>query len=101
MGDGWIAAGDAAAAYDPLSSHGIGSALAGGRQAADAVAAHLDGDGAAFTNYRERLLAEYARYLWTRDGYYRDERRWSGAPFWERRHGARQTPVAIMPGPTE
>ncbi len=30
-GDGWIAAGDAAAAYDPLSSHGIGSALAGGR----------------------------------------------------------------------
>lgn len=87
MGDGWIAAGDAAAAHDPLSSHGIGSALAGGRWAARAVAATLGGDDTAFTAYRERLLADYARYLWARHVYYADERRWPGTPFWGRRHG--------------
>lgn len=85
-GDGWIAAGDAAAAHDPLSSHGIGSALAGGRLAARAVAATLGGDDAALMTYRERLLAGYARYLWERHAYYADERRWADTPFWRRRH---------------
>ncbi len=87
VGNGWIAAGDAAAAYDPLSSHGIGSALAGGQRAARAVAATLGGDKRAFPAYRERLLAGYARYLCTRHAYYWDERRWPGTPFWSRRHG--------------
>ncbi len=90
-GEGWIAAGDAAAAYDPLSSHGIGSALAGGASAARAVVATLGGDGIAFPAYRERLLADYARYLWARHAYYADERRWPDAPFWKRRHGNGQT----------
>ena len=86
-GDGWIATGDAAAAYDPLSSHGIGSALAGGRSAARAVAATLGGDPTAFTAYRDRLLAGYTHYLCTRHAYYAAEQRWPTAPFWSRRHG--------------
>ena len=85
-GDGWIAAGDAAASYDPLSSHGIGSALACGRSAARAVAATLDGDTTAFTTYRDRLLADYTHYLCTRHAYYADERRWPTSPLWRRRH---------------
>jgi flavin-dependent dehydrogenase len=89
-GDGWIAAGDAAASYDPLSSHGIGSALAGGKSAARAIAATLDGDTTAFTTYRDRLLADYTHYLCTRHAYYADERRWPTAPFWRRRHGNAQ-----------
>ena len=93
-GDGWIAAGDAAAAYDPLSSHGIGSALAGGASAARAVVATLGGDVTAFLAYRERLLADYARYLWARSAYYADERRWPDRPFWKRRHDNGQ-PVPI------
>ena len=86
VGDGWIAAGDAAAAHDPLSSLGIGSALAGGRVAARAVAATLDGDVSARGAYIEQLRSDYARYLWERHAYYADERRWSSMPFWERRH---------------
>jgi flavin-dependent dehydrogenase len=97
MGDGWIAAGDAAAAHDPLSSHGIGSALAGGRRAARVVAETLGGDASAFTAYRERLFADYARYLWERHAYYADERRWAGMPFWARRHGEAQTLIAQVP----
>ncbi|MDF3017850.1 MAG: Dehydrogenase flavoprotein LodB [Thermomicrobiales bacterium] len=85
-GNGWIAVGDAAAAFDPLSSHGIGSALAGGVWAARAVAATLAGDDTAFAAYRERILAGYARYLWERQAYYADEQRWPDSPFWRRRH---------------
>ncbi len=92
-GDGWIAAGDAAASYDPLSSHGIGSALANGRSAARAIAATLAGDPTAFAGYRDRLLASYTHYLCTRHAYYADEPRWSTFPFWRRRHGA-QPPSA-------
>src|SRR5439155_1164042 len=36
-GPGWAAAGDAAASYDPLSSHGIATALAAGWDAAGAM----------------------------------------------------------------
>jgi flavin-dependent dehydrogenase len=85
-GNRWIAAGDAAAAFDPLSSHGVGSAVAGGKQAAGAVAAALDGDESAFSRYTDRLLADYARYLWLRHAYYVEEQRWPGFPFWSRRH---------------
>ncbi len=87
-GDGWIAAGDAAAAFDPLSSHGIGSALAGGKHAASAVKAALNGDETAFAHYVDRTLEGFARYLWTRHSYYRDEQRWPDAPFWARRHAS-------------
>jgi hypothetical protein len=65
-----------------------------GRRAARTVAATLGGDGIAFTSYRERLLTDYVRYLWTRDSYYRDERRWPDSPFWERRHGRGRTLTA-------
>lgn len=86
-GNGWIATGDAAAAFDPLSSHGIGSALASGRSAARAVAAHLQGDAAAFPAYRERLLADFTHYLHERHAYYASEQRWTASPYWQRRHG--------------
>jgi flavin-dependent dehydrogenase len=84
-GIGWIAAGDAAGAFDPLSSHGIGSALAGGTHAADAVAAALNGEPAAIAGYTCQILGDYARYLWLRHAYYAEERRWPREPFWSRR----------------
>lgn len=84
-GDGWFAVGDAAATFDPLSSHGIGSALAGGAQAAKAVASTLAGDATAASVYHDRLLAQYARYWVMRRAYYALERRWPDAPFWARR----------------
>jgi flavin-dependent dehydrogenase len=84
-GDGWIAAGDAAAAFDPLSSHGIGSALAGGKRAAAAVAAALDGDPAPIRDYTDTTLASYAHYLVLQRAYYAAERRWPNSPFWRRR----------------
>ena len=98
-GDGWIAVGDAAAAFDPLSSHGIGSALAGGVWAARAVAATLAGDETAFAAYSERVFASYACYLWERHAYYADEQRWPDSPFWRRRQAASSAPAEQVTGP--
>jgi flavin-dependent dehydrogenase len=91
-GDGWVVAGDAAAAFDPLSSHGIGSALAGGKHAAAALATAMAGDGEALPAYANRIRNRFARYLWLQHAYYADERRWPDAPFWGRRHGAMREP---------
>jgi 2-polyprenyl-6-methoxyphenol hydroxylase-like FAD-dependent oxidoreductase len=85
IGDGWLAAGDAAAAHDPLAGHGIGSALAGGRRAAHAALAHLGGDPTALPDYAARTVAAYERYLALWRAYYAEERRWPEAPFWRRR----------------
>jgi flavin-dependent dehydrogenase len=85
-GNGWLAVGDAAATFDPLSSHGIGAALDGGLRAASAIEAHLTGDCGALRHYAEQILESYARYLWMWRSYYAEERRWPDAAFWRRRH---------------
>ncbi|WP_017240896.1 NAD(P)-binding protein [Streptomyces sp. SS] len=88
-GPGWVAAGDAALACDPLSSQGILTALHTGVRAARAVDRCLRGGGRG----DEDALAEYsafvdevaARYLTHHARAYADERRWPSAPFWARR----------------
>jgi flavin-dependent dehydrogenase len=84
-GPGWLAAGDAAAAYYPLTSHGIAAAIAGGWDAAHAVLAALDGDPAAADVYADRLRRSFTRYLNVRAAYYAMEERWPRSPFWRRR----------------
>lgn len=85
-GDGWLAAGDTALAFDPLSSLGIFAALHGGLAAAQAVLALRAGDDAAADRYQERLDRSYAAYQRNLDRYYRMETRWAATEFWARRH---------------
>jgi flavin-dependent dehydrogenase len=81
-GDGWLAVGDAALALDPLSSHGIGSALAGG---IDAAAAIVSGST---HEYSRKLDILWSAYRTTRRATYAIEQRWKDSPFWQRRqHG--------------
>lgn len=80
-GDGWLAVGDAAAGWDPLSSQGliVGILMAG--RAARAISA---GVGAiAEWSADLRMLAEDTRAL--QATYYDAERRWRDSPFWARR----------------
>ncbi len=86
VGDGWIAAGDAALSFDPLSSHGILNALHTGALAGHAVHAHLAGDAAAVAAYARHVHAVYAAYLRHLRAYYGMEQRWADRPFWARRH---------------
>lgn len=84
-GDAWLAAGDAALAFDPLSSQGLLNALFTGLAAAEASDAHLRGDIAAFPRYRETIANVATAYRRHLSAWYALERRWPDAPFWKRR----------------
>lgn len=84
-GEGWAAAGDAACAFDPLSSHGIATALWTGRRAALGAIAALSGNQGPLQAYAETLAGAATDFLLQRARIYGAERRWPQAPFWARR----------------
>jgi flavin-dependent dehydrogenase len=84
-GEGWLAAGDAAIALDPLSSQGILSALYSGLKAGKAAIGALAGDGEALLRYDISLLKLYTQFLRDRLLYYGMERRWPKSLFWQAR----------------
>lgn len=86
-GPGWAAAGDAAAAFDPLASLGIGFALSSGIEAARVAAASLDNDTAQPAAYEasvQRIFQDYRQRL---QHYYAMERRWD-THFWASRRAS-------------
>ncbi len=84
-GERWIAAGDAAQSFDPLSSQGIITAIIGGNNAAAALIATHSSDPCALERFQDDLDGRYATYLAERQTYYRAEQRWVERPFWQRR----------------
>jgi flavin-dependent dehydrogenase len=86
QGAGWLTAGDAAMAFDPLSSQGIYNSLYTGMRAAEAATYYLKGDTAGFRKYRLELTRLREVYLQNRQHYYAEEKRWSAKPFWMRQH---------------
>jgi flavin-dependent dehydrogenase len=85
-GHGWLAVGDAAIAYDPLSGDGVLRALDTGKRGATAALAAIAGDESPSQEYSRELLAEFDLYLRRQAAFYLRERRWRAAPFWSRRH---------------
>jgi flavin-dependent dehydrogenase len=85
-GDAWLAAGDAAMTFDPLSSQGIFNAMYTGMKAGAAIDAALGGDTAGVAEYASRLGAIDAAYRRNLAAFYALERRWPDEPFWRRRH---------------
>lgn len=85
-GAGWLAVGDAASIFDPLSSQGIVKALRSGVYAGYAIADRLlRGDDSGLTRYRRFVQVEFESYASLRADYYRAERRWPDSAFWRRR----------------
>lgn len=85
-GSNWLAVGDAAMAFDPLSSQGISVALEFGLRAAESIQAHWQGDDSALTDYANAVDQRFEDYLRSRDRYYGREKRWAQSSFWQRRH---------------
>jgi flavin-dependent dehydrogenase len=92
-GDGWLAAGDAALAGDPIGGQGVLQARALGERAAAALLHDGPVRQAALAGYQAylaRLSDTYRRLL---RQVYAAEWRWPEAPFWARRRaGWRSTP---------
>jgi flavin-dependent dehydrogenase len=94
-GDAWMAVGDAAQAYDPLSSQGIDKALRTASHAGHMIhyaltdcrrgTAGLDSGNAYIHRYDEQQRQLWQTYLSQRDFYYGSQPRWSDQPFWQRR----------------
>ncbi|MDB4986674.1 MAG: Dehydrogenase flavoprotein LodB [Myxococcaceae bacterium] len=98
-GERWVALGDAAMAWDPLSSSGLTNALLHAGEAASATELALRGQRTALARYDHRQKLSFARYLADRARYYRQVERFAERPFWQRRRAqvALETPLALHP----
>lgn len=85
FGDGWLAVGDAAICFDPLSSQGILTALYTGMEAGHKLNNVLSGASDALIDYGSRLKTIYNNYRLNQLSYYRMEARWVKHTFWRRR----------------
>ncbi len=85
---GYVPVGEASCSFDPISSMGIGFALASGSQAATAITAsdHTSGD-MSIQSYSNDIKRIFSDYLKTRNKIYCQEQRWPNSAFWQRRTG--------------
>jgi flavin-dependent dehydrogenase len=85
-GNGWLAAGDSAVAFDPLASHGISMAMGSGFHAASSIVEYLGGRTDALRVYESLIDRSFASYLLMHHDAYLREQRWPRELFWRRRH---------------
>jgi flavin-dependent dehydrogenase len=85
-GSNWLAVGDAAITYDPLTSYGIVAALGQGVHAAATMVQHLTGAADALPQHARLIDRAFSRYLALLHDRYGNENRWCDAPFWQPRH---------------
>lgn len=93
-GPRWLAIGDAAASYDPLSAQGLHKAIEDGLIAAAAIRAALDAGGDLSAAYGAGAAQRFAEYQANRDYFYDLERRWPDSAFWRRRQAKGRQPLA-------
>jgi flavin-dependent dehydrogenase len=83
-GDRWLATGDCAAAYDPLSGQGLVHALRFGKLASFAVIDYFRGRPQGLQLYAKLIRQDYDSHLQTGKYYYRQVKRWPHSRFWKR-----------------
>lgn len=81
----FIAIGDAACSFDPISSLGIGFAMSSACNGALAIM-NQDKNANSINNYNEDLKRIYDDYINTKSKYYKEEQRWPDAKFWNNRN---------------
>ena len=86
-GKNWLAIGDAAVSFDPISSQGLLNALFTGLAAAEASDRHLAGDDISLFSYARLIREIHAIYQSNLRSCYMAEQRWPDSIFWRRRHG--------------
>ena len=77
-GEGWVAVGDAAVTFDPLSSQGLITGLVMAAHAGQSFSEGLD-------RWEENYRAVFVEHEQERISFYAEELRWPDSPFWSRR----------------
>jgi flavin-dependent dehydrogenase len=85
-GESWLAVGDAAMTFDPLSSAGIFKGLRSGILASYAIADYFKNLPSGLDKFEAILAKEFEGYVNTRAEFYRQEKRWEDSGFWQRRY---------------
>jgi flavin-dependent dehydrogenase len=85
FGAGWLAVGDSACSFDPISGRGIFNALRRARSASAAIMEQLTGNLDPTIQYARQVRLEYDEYVRQRRVYYMSERRWPDHFFWRTR----------------
>jgi flavin-dependent dehydrogenase len=81
----WIAVGDAAGSYDPLSGFGLLNAMKSAIEATSVILDMLAGQTTNAVQYEAANHQSFSKYWQMRASYYSLERRWLNSPFWVRR----------------
>jgi flavin-dependent dehydrogenase len=84
-GPNWIAVGDAALAFDPLSGLGIYKTIETGLRSSAAIARSFEGDPSGMVEYENWTAEGFHSYLSIRSQFYRSVERWPRSRFWLRR----------------
>jgi flavin-dependent dehydrogenase len=92
-GRGWLAVGDAASCFDPISAQGIHKAFANAIAAAEVIACGNDTGETRTQSYQAQIHHDFENYLRVRQHFYDIEKRWPLSSFW----ADRQRPVTLPP----
>ncbi len=84
-GQSWLATGDAACTFDPISAGGIYKALTHGISAAKSICQYFDGKVMSLNNYEKLVKSDFNYYLQNKTHLYQLENRWQNSPFWKHR----------------
>lgn len=84
-GDNWLAIGDAASSFDPITSRGIFKSMTDAIYAAELVSGRLKSNSP-IKVFEYYIKSNYKNYLAERAHYYTLEQRWQNAPFWSKFH---------------
>ncbi|MDY8138143.1 FAD-dependent monooxygenase [Aquimarina sp. 2201CG5-10] len=83
-GKNFIAIGDAALSFDPLSSHGVTTAIYTAKEASLAIEAYIKNDNNELLGtYSETLSSIFDQYLMSKNMIYMTEKRWPNSFFWK------------------
>ena len=83
--ENFIAIGDAAVSFDPISSMGIGFSISSACFAAKYIAHKIEEGSSTIATYQEDILKNYKQYHSIKTRYYQEEKRWPTSIFWQRR----------------
>lgn len=84
----WLAVGDAACSYDPISSAGITKALMHGRLAGQSIHNALTQRSTlALSHYQDQIFSDFNQYVGLRYSLYASEQRFMQSGYWRRRVG--------------
>jgi flavin-dependent dehydrogenase len=84
-GQGWLATGDAASAFDPISGQGILASIFNAEKSSNAIYSWLSGDLEKISHYENHIKEAFDSYRKNLLLTYQSEKRWPDSMFWKTR----------------